>query len=137
MVSKYQRQPFIANGRYVARKVFTCNGHRFKPGDAFPWRRMGCSARRLEIMYRTNLIDLNMDVQYEEEPKLEPGADEEPRVEFEFDPEMHEVRHWYSGKFKVTEKNADQDVVLAVVDKAAAELLKAAEGKLKVEVQDG
>jgi len=40
----------------VAVRSFTSGGHRFKPGNAFPWKRLSVSQRRVRQMFELRLV---------------------------------------------------------------------------------
>lgn len=54
------RRPAFALGeRFVARRDFVVNGHTFKIGDSFPWRRLAVSERILRQLWAQSYVDVD------------------------------------------------------------------------------
>lgn len=50
------KMPFNSGGKFVAARAFTFGSKSYKPGEAFDWRKIACSERKLRIMYDTRRI---------------------------------------------------------------------------------
>jgi len=46
----------LPQGPLVARKAFRFGGKPYGPGDAFPWRRLSCSERKLRVLMSGNYL---------------------------------------------------------------------------------
>ena len=55
-MARYDKPPFISSDDFEARRSFTYNGKHYAIGEAFPWRNIACSSRKLRDMFNGNYI---------------------------------------------------------------------------------
>lgn len=109
-MSKTVRAPFNPRGDFTALREFRFAGRTFQPGDKFPWRQLGCSARRLQQLYegRKLLLEDELDEDLVEEEAFDPDDDldedseDGDSDELVFDPEIHEIENPGRGVWLMT-----------------------------------
>jgi len=76
---------FDASKPTYARRAFIANGHGFKVGDVFDWRRMAVSQRRAKQMFEAGWIkhDTESDKKAPEPVVIEPEIAVKDKVSFE------------------------------------------------------
>lgn len=73
MPNRNNRHPFDIGKKFEAAKSFTFNGRRYSRGDAFPWRRIACSRRKLLQLYEGRFV--NVTPEYDKEAEKERKAE--------------------------------------------------------------
>lgn len=52
-----QREPFSLYARATALKPFTFAGKKYKAGQEFPWKKLGCEERKARQLWESRLIN--------------------------------------------------------------------------------
>lgn len=116
---KSMRQPFDPRGEFVARRSFTCNGHKFSSGGDFPWKRLSLDNRKLYRLWEHKFIDIKGDdrptetveeveelVESEEIVETDEASEIDGEIEDNeegllFDPEVHTLAHPSAGQWLI------------------------------------
>jgi hypothetical protein len=126
-VSKMVRTPFNPRGDFTALREFRFAGRTFEPGDPFPWRRLGCSARRLRQLYEGRKLLLkedDLDEELMEEEILDQSEDSVEDEGLVFDPDVHDIENPGRGVWLMT---VGEKTIVQLTPKEAKRLRKKTE----------
>lgn len=74
---KSKRLPFDSSKQFISSKPFRFAGRNFSANDPFPWRKIGCSIRKLQQMYDMRKISI---ISHEETEEMEEKIDRKKKI---------------------------------------------------------